>query len=38
MDSTGMLKLEVHVKVVECLVKNATNCIVANDNNYALAA
>jgi hypothetical protein len=33
-----MAKLEVHAEVAAVLVKNAVNQIVANDDNYALAA
>ncbi|ELV08579.1 Hypothetical protein F387_01177 [Wohlfahrtiimonas chitiniclastica SH04] len=38
LDSTGMLKFEVHVEKVESLVKTRQSVIIANDNNYALAA
>jgi hypothetical protein len=38
MASTWMMKPEVHAEDVAVLVKPAANSIVANDDNYALAA
>jgi len=36
--STWVTKLEVHAEYVSFLVKKINKIIVANDNNYALAA
>jgi hypothetical protein len=38
MASTWMMKPEVHAEDAAVLVKPAVNSIVANDDNYALAA